>query len=62
MSRAELEIIKLKENESTAWEQRKRSTLGSGFGNVGAVQEDEEEDDADHKPYDEADQITKLYR
>jgi len=61
MSKAELEIIKLKEQESTAWERQKRSTLGS-FGAGGAVQEDEEEDDEDTRPYDEADQITKLYR
>jgi len=61
MSRAELEIIKLKKQESTAWERQKRSTLGS-FGAGGTVQEDEEEDDEERKPYDEADEITKLYR
>ena len=56
MSKAELEIIKMKDKESSVWEQAKRKTLGTG------AFDDIESDDEDYKPYDEGAEMSKLYR
>ena len=63
MSKAELEIIKMKHDESHAWERAKRTTLGSF--DATPTEEEEEEDqtnDDDYRPISMVEEVTKLYR
>jgi hypothetical protein len=50
MSKAELEIIKMKHDESHAWERAKRTTLGS-FGATHLEKEEEEDQTNDNDEY-----------